>query len=108
MARNNITELTEAEFISQNEQKVFRPAFMQTPAIPASYDGKYALFVALAVDVQATESQMNALETAIEAIANVHKAFVLIGPARLPLDRVPANHDLKIRAEASFGIDEQA
>jgi len=105
MARPNIIEKTEAEIIAQNESRFFRPVFATTPAIPASYDGKYACLVAVATNAALDETQMDQLETAIEGITGVHKAFVLIGPARIPLDRVPADHELRIGVEGSFRID---
>jgi hypothetical protein len=104
MARTNIVERTEDEIIVQYTDRFFRRVFASTPAIPAAYDGKYAVMCALAVDIEASEAQMDAMETQIEAIANVHKAFVMVGPARIPLDRVPADHDLTIGVEASFNI----
>ena len=106
MDRSNITEKTEAEVLAASTAKFFRPVYTQTPVIPASYDGKYICLVAIAVDVDATEVQMDGMETDIEAITGVHKAFVMIGPARIPIDRVPADHDLRIGVEGSFRIDE--
>ena len=105
MPRTNITELTDAQVLLANTSKVFRPVFAQTPIIPPSYDGKYICLVAIAVDVAATEAQMDGMETSIEAIPGIHKAFVMIGPARIPLDRVPADCDLRIGVEGSFRID---
>jgi len=58
----------------------------------------------VATNAALTETQMDALETAIEAITGVHKAYTLIGPARIPLDRVPAGHELAIWARAGFDI----
>ena len=104
MARKNITELTEAEVIDQYTSKVFRPVMAETPPIPSTYDGKYVCAVLVATDSQLTETQMDQLETQIESISGVHKAFVLIGPARIPIDRQPADTDLTIKAEAGFQI----
>lgn len=103
--RSNIIEKTEAEVLQENTGKFFRPVFVQTPAIPAEYDGKYVCLAAIAVNVDLTEEQMDAIETAIEGITGVYKAFVLIGPARIPIDRTPEDCDLKIGVEASFRID---
>lgn len=102
--RANIEELTEAQAIEQYTNRFFKPVVTETPAIPAAYDGKYACILALAVDYDLTEQQMDQLEAAIENINGVTKAFCLIGPARLPVDRVPANHNLIIRTEAEFDI----
>ena len=105
MARKNITEQTEDQVLAQSTQKFFRPVFAQTPAIGAGYTGKFVCMIAVATDVEVNESQMDALETAIEAISGVHGAHCLIGPARIPLDRVPADHDLKIGIEGKFTVD---
>jgi len=104
MARINTSELTEDKLIEQYSGKVFRPVAAETPAIPASYDGKYVCAVLVAVNSELTEAQMDTLETSIEAIAGVHKAFTLIGPARIPVDRQPVDTDLTIRVEAGFEI----
>ena len=104
MPRQNTTELTTDEIIERHCSKAFRPAMDETPPIPASYAGKYVCAVLVAVDSELTEDQMDSLETAIEALNGVHKAFVLIGPARIPIDRQPADTDLTIRVEAGFEI----
>jgi len=104
MARPNVSEMTEDEILVSHTDKFFRRVFAQTPIIPASYDGKYAVMCAIAINIDATEAQMDTLETQIEAITGVHKAFVMVGPARIPIDRVPAGHDLRIGIEAGFGI----
>jgi hypothetical protein len=105
MARANIVEQTEAEAIASYTDKFFRRVYARTPAIPAGYDGKYVLLAAIAINIDASEAQMDQFETDIEAITGVHKAFVLAGPARIPLDRVPVGHDLRIGIEAGFHID---
>jgi len=107
MTRTNITEKTEAQVLVQSTGKFFRPVFASTPIIPASYNGKYVCIMAVATDVEVSEAQMDALETAIENISGVHKAFCLIGPARIPTDRVPVDHDLKIGVEGKFMIQAQ-
>jgi len=105
MARPNVSEMTEDEILVSYTDKFFRRVFAQTPIIPASYDGKYAVLCAIAINIDATEAQMDGMETDIEAITGVHKAFVMAGPARIPVDRVPADHDLRIKIEAGFAID---
>jgi len=105
MARKNMTEQTEDEVLAQSTQKFFRPVFAQTPAIGAGYTGKYVCMVAVATDVALSEAQMNTLETSITAINGVFGSHCLIGPARIPLDRVPADHDLKIGIEGKFIVD---
>jgi DNA-binding Lrp family transcriptional regulator len=105
MARSNIVEKTDEQVVAESTGKVFRPVFAQTPAIPASYDGKYVMMAAIAIDVEANEAQMDAFEASVEAITGVEKCFIMIGPARIPIDRVPADHDLRIGIEGSFRID---
>ena len=104
MTRPVIIERTTDEIVALSTDRAFRAVFSETPAIPASYAGKYALLCVMAIDIEATEAQMDAFQTQVEAIANVHKAFVLSGPHRIPLDRVPADHDLTIGTEAGFRI----
>ena len=105
MARPTIIEKTEAEVLAQATGKFFRPVYAQTAAIPAIYDGKYVSMFAVATNVSLTDTQLDALETAIEAITGVYKAHCLIGSARIPLDRVPVDHDLKIGIEGKFIIE---
>lgn len=109
MTRPNITEVSTDEAIVRYTDRFFRRVYAETPAIPATYDGKYALIAVIAVNTAPTEAQMDTLQTQIEAITGVHKAFVLIGPARIPLDRVPddtaeTTYSLHIGAEAGFDI----
>ena len=104
MARSNITELTDEQVLSRYTDRFFRRVSAKTPDIPASYDGKYVSAVLVATDAQLSEAQMDGLETAIESITGVAKAFVLIGPARIPLDRVPTGDELRIVVEAGFDI----
>jgi hypothetical protein len=104
MTRPVIIERTTDEVVQRSTDRVFGAVFKETPVIPASYAGKYALLCVMAVDIQATEEQMDTFQTQLEAIPNVHKAFVLSGPHRLPLDRVPEGDELRVGAEASFRI----
>lgn len=105
MPRVNIVEKTEAEAIAEYTDRFFRRVTARTPIIPAGYDGKYVLIAAIAINLQATEQQMDNFEDDIEALTGVHKTFILAGPARIPIDRVPADHDLRIVVEAGFSID---
>lgn len=104
MSRPTITEVTTDDVLVRYTDRFFRAVSAETPAIPASYDGKHVVIAVIATDAAPTEAQLDGLETQIEAINGVHKAFVLIGPARIPLDRVPANTELFIHAQASFDI----
>ncbi len=105
MARSNITELTEDQVLARSTDRFFRRVSATTPIIPGTYSGKYVILAAIAIDVAASEAQMDGFEASIEAITGVHKAHVLVGPARIPLDRVPADHDLRIAVEGGFRID---
>ena len=104
MARQNISEISNEDALVRYTDRFFRRASARTPDIPASYDGKYVSAVLVATDVSLTEGQMDGLETQIEAITGVYKAFVLIGPARIPLDRVPTGSELQIAVEAGFHV----
>lgn len=103
--RANIIELTDAEVRAAQPHRFFKKRYAQTPAIPDTYAGKYVSAVLVATNVALTEAQMNTLETEVEAITGVHKAFVLIGPARIPIDRRPVGYDLYIGAEAGFKFE---
>lgn len=105
MDRPNIVEKTEDEVLAQYTDAFFRRVRQQTPEISASYDGKYVVLCAVAIDINATELQMDNMEASIEAITGVHKAFVMIGPARIPIDRVPTGHALLIDIDAGFSIE---
>ncbi len=109
MARTNISELTCDEIVVRYSDRAFRVVSAETPDIPENYAGKFASAIIVATNVELSEAQMDELQTRIEEIAGVHKAFVLIGPARIPIDRVPADtandtYALKIKVEAGFGI----
>jgi hypothetical protein len=104
MSRSNITEVTADEAIVRYTDRFFKRVSAETPAIPAAFDGKYALVVIVATDIAPSEAQMDTLENNIEAINGVYKAFALIGPARIPVDRQPADTELFIRVEAGFDI----
>ena len=111
MARVNIIEVTEDQAIVRYTDRFFRRVQASTPDIPASYDGKYVSAVLVATSLELTDAQMDNLETQIEAITGVDKAFALIGPARIPIDRVPVDtaektYALKINIEAGFNIIE--
>jgi hypothetical protein len=100
--RENIGEKTAAEMMAINPSKAFESARATTPAIPETYGGKYVNIMAVATNSAMTEEQMDLLEIAVEEITGIHKAFCLIGPARIPTDRVPDGFELKIRCRAKF------
>ena len=104
MARPNIIEVQESEAIIRYTDRFFRRVRATTPDIPAAYDGKYVTAVLVVTDVAPTEAQLDGLETNIEGITGVDKAFALIGPARIPLDRVPASSELRVVAEMAFDM----
>jgi hypothetical protein len=91
-----IIELTEDDLISVYDTKFFRPVYACTPSIPAEYDGKYALSVVMAVNGDYDQAQIDAIATQIETqYASIHKVFILAGPHRIPLDRVPVGDELR-------------
>jgi hypothetical protein len=102
--RENIGEKTAAEMMAINPSKAFKPARATTPAIPETYSGKYVNIMAVATDSAMTEEQMDLLEIAVEEITGIHKAFCLIGPARIPTDRVLDGYELRIKCRAKFTI----
>jgi len=104
MARTNVIEVTCDELVVNATSRVFRQAYAETPVIPSTYDGKYVQLAAIATNAELTGAQMDALETAIEQITGIHKAFVLIGSARIPLDRVPDGNDLLITCQGGFDV----
>ncbi len=106
MARPIVTELSDEQIVERYRDNTFRKVYARTNAIPASYDGKYALLTAIAVNSQITEAQMDALEGLIEGIAGVHKAFVLVGPSRIPTDRVGDGEELFIEVDCNFEMEE--
>lgn len=103
MAFEDAVDLTDEESIIQNTSKIFRPRYVETPAVPASFDGKYMAVVILALDVNPNATQAGQLETAIEAIANVHYAKGLVKRA-IPISRLPANTELRYGVELSTQI----
>jgi hypothetical protein len=96
MARVNVIERTDDEVRVSDTRKYFRPA-VETVSVPVTYAGKYIVLCAVVTDIEASEAQMDSLETSIEAIPGVHAAHVRIGPARIPHDRLPAGADLIAR-----------
>ena len=105
MTRSNIVEKTEADVIVQSPTKFFKPVFVSTPALPPEYDGKYVCLLGVATEGPMSEEQMDILEATLEALPEVYKAMCSIGPARIPLDRIPAGYDLKIGVEGKFIIE---
>ena len=104
MPRPVLIEKTEAEIVVENTSKVFRPQSIRTGVVPPTFDGKHVLLCFVVVDVDPNEAQMDQFEIDIEAITGVFKAFIEI-EGRIPLDRVPVDHDLRIQGEIGFVID---
>ncbi len=104
MALPNIVELTDAEILERNEHHRFRRQFSETDAIGPAYDGKYALMVVLAVNINPTEEQIAGFIADVEALAGIYKALPMVGPARIPVDKVDAGEELKIGVTGEFRI----
>jgi hypothetical protein len=102
-----MTEQTADEVLVQQTRLFFRPAYKQTPPIPASYAGYgiVGLFVATATVLN--DSQVAQLETAIRNITGVENAIALV-KGRIPLDRVPDGYDLAASAEYQWRVTETA
>ncbi|MCP4304721.1 MAG: hypothetical protein GY788_07560 [bacterium] len=104
MDRPVVVEKTEAEVIAQSTSRVFRRVQAKTGVIPAAYDGKYVVAALIAINTDATQAQMDGFEVDVEGITGVYNCDILSGPHRIPVDRVPADHDLRILLEAGFDI----
>ncbi len=104
MARPNIVELTDEQIVERNKDERFRKRYAETGVISSAYDGKYAILMAIAVNTQLTEGQMDTLQDLIEDITGVHKAFALLGPARIPVDKVEEGEELRIGVTGEFHI----
>ena len=59
--------------------------------MPDGLSGQYVTAVGVVTNVELSEAQQVTLQDAIEAIAGVTQAKVLIGPTRLSLDRMPTD-----------------
>jgi len=105
MARVNIDELTDEELRATYPRLVFKPVYAETPAIPSIMDGQYAQMLVVASNIQLSEAQMDQLEQAISDLPGISIAYTIVGSARIPLDRVPSNHNLKIWLNAGFTIE---
>lgn len=103
MARPTIIERTNNEVLVERAELYFKKVYKEVQS-PVTYSGKHAILAVIVTNISPSEAQMNALETAIEGLTGIHKAHVMIGPARIPLDRVPAGNDLFIGVEAGFDI----
>ena len=104
MARSNITELTDEQVITASTDRFFRRVGAISGDIPATYAGKYVVAAIITIDTALSEAEMDTLETNIDAITGVHKSFVMIGPARVPIDRVPTGDELQAVIEVGWNI----
>ncbi len=107
MTRPIVVELTDEQILERYKDNTFRTVHSRTNPIPSTYAGKYAILAAIAVNEEATEAQLDALQVAIEAInpTLIHKAFVLVGASRIPTDKVGVDEDLFIEVTANFNVE---
>jgi hypothetical protein len=102
-----ITEISNDEIIVRYSSRVFRPV-SRTVTVPDTLSGDYVSAVAVVTSVQLDDAQEAALEAAIQNIAGVGLAKILVGSSRLSHDRLPADtaeetYDLQVRLE--MGLD---
>lgn len=90
MPAPKINELTESDIVLRYPQHVWKRAANQF-VIPDALSGKYVCAVGVVTNVELTDAQEVALQDAIEQIAGVQIAKVVIGSSRLSLDRLPAD-----------------
>jgi len=78
-------------------------AYKEIGPIPPAYDGKFILVMAVALDANATDAQIAALETAVSNINGVADAKAMLGPAPVYLSTdVPDGYELYFSAEAGW------
>lgn len=99
--RTEIIERTNDELLLAAIDKKFRPAYATYDALPA---GAFILTCAIKTSVRLTDAQMNALETAIQAIAGVQQARVLsLGPPNgIPV--LPAGSTVTLEVQTSYRV----
>ena len=79
--------------------------------VPDALSGKYVTAVAVITSVQLNDAQEAQLKTAIEAIAGVDLAHIMVGASRLSHDRLPTddvNTDYQLHVVIEMGIDGKA
>jgi hypothetical protein len=104
MTLPTINERTNDEVIVRSTDRYFQSARNITSPISVAYNGKYVCFGAIVTDVALDDAQIASLQIQIGEIPGVYAAFIRIGSCRIPIDRVPADHELKIGVEASYTI----
>ena len=108
MPITEIIERSNADVIAQYTDRYLPKVYVETAAVPASYDGKYAQAIVIATNAKLDDTTSAQLEAAIEAITGVHKAFHL-AQGRIPVDLVPEDtaektYTLHLGAEFGFNI----
>lgn len=103
MPTPGITEISNDEIVVRYSDRVFRPV-SRTITVPDSFSGQYVTAVAVVTSVALNDAQEAQLKSAIEAIAGVNSAHILVGASRLSHDRLPADtaettYDLQVRIE---------
>jgi len=96
-------EQTAEQVLVPQPRLFLRPAYKETQAIPASYDGYGIVGIFVATSTVLNDTQVTQLETVIKNIAGVEDAVALVN-GRIPLDRVPAGYDLFAGAEYQWRI----
>jgi hypothetical protein len=83
-------------------------AYKEIGPIPPTYDGKFILVMAVALDANATDAQIAALEAAVNNLTGVADAKAMLGPAPVYLSTdIPVGYDLYLSAEAGWQLREE-
>jgi len=90
MPQPSVMEISADDIVVRYSDRVFRPV-RRDIQVPAALSGKYVCAVAVITSVALNDTQEAQLKAAIEAIAGVDSAHVLVGSSRLSLDRMPAD-----------------
>jgi len=102
-----ITEISAEEIAVRNSDRVWRRV-SRSINVPDSLAGKYVTAVAVVTSVQLNDAQETALKGAIEAIAGVDMAHIMVGASRLSHDRLPADdaqNDYQLHVVIEMGLD---
>ena len=104
MTLPTITEVSNDDIIICDAERVFRTATAESPPIPGAADGQHVVLLAVTSPVAATDAQIAALEAAVESLPGVTHALALIGPSRLPVDRLPPDTTLRLHVTAGYRV----
>ena len=116
----SITEISDDDIVVRYSDRVFRPV-SRNINVPDNLSGQYVVAVAVVTSVQLNDAQEDQLETAIEGIAGVSLAKILVGSSRLSHDRLPADipdpdsapggqvgtdYQLRVRLEMGYNVEQ--